>query len=88
MPPRVSAYLEVFQVGRHSIRADLVPFDNIATVFRVATHGACAVTLVEAATDILGCKLDVSVATDGEDLRRPHDATAVGVAVSIFRVAE
>lgn len=78
------AYLEVLEVGRHSIRADLVPFNNIATVFRVATHGASSVTLVKAATDILGCQLDVSVATDGEDLRRPHDAPAMGLVVNVF----
>lgn len=55
------AYLEVFQVLRHSIRAHFVPFDDVSSVLCVTTHRTGTVSLVEALGDILGGELQVSV---------------------------
>lgn len=38
----------------------------------MTSHGACTVSFVETTADILGCELNMTVATDGEDLRWPH----------------
>lgn len=65
-------YLEVFQIRRHDIRAHFVPFNHITAIFGMPTHRTRPVAFVEPLVHILGCELQVSVATDGEGLRWSH----------------
>lgn len=66
------AYLELRQVFGHDVRADLVPLDNVSSVLCVSTHRAGAVSLVEAAADILGGELEMAVLADHQSLSWPH----------------
>lgn len=72
------SYLEVLQVGWHSVGADLVPFDNIASLLVVATHCTSAITLVKAAANVLRCQFKMAVSTDRKSLRRSHGCGCVG----------
>lgn len=46
--------LEVLQAFGHDVRPHLVPLDHVSSELGVTTHGASAVSLVEALVHILG----------------------------------
>lgn len=74
--PPGETYLEVLQIRRYGIRPYFVPLNDVSSKLGVPAHGPRPVTLVEAAANIFGRDLDVTVAAYREHLCRSH----IGVA--------
>ena len=67
-----TAYLELLQVLRTRVRANLLPLNHVSSVLCVSTHCAGAVSLVEALVDVLCREAKLAVAPDGEGLCWSH----------------
>ena len=53
-------HLAVFQLLRNDVCADFLPFDYVASVLGMPTHGTGAGAFVEAIVDLFGGKWEAS----------------------------